>query len=107
MRQPVLVALHTSALRHHRQHDDEGRLRPEVQTDAGQGALRCDAPGYGEGQVCPSQVNIEAGKEPVAIAGILHDHIVGVDKVTSGAADQQQPGGVVDRDVRVPGQQGG
>ena len=42
--------------------------------------------------------NIEAGKEPVATAGILHDHIVGVDKITSGAADQQQPGGVVERD---------
>lgn len=57
VRRPVLVALHTSALHHHRQHDDEGRLLlPEVQTDAGQGALRGDAPGYGEGQVCPSPV---------------------------------------------------
>ena len=35
--------------------------------------------------------NIDDGKEPVATAGILHHHIVEVDKVSIGAADQQQP----------------
>ena len=49
--------------------------------------------------------NIDDGKEPVATAGILNDHIVEVDKVSIGAADQQQPGGVVD--ASVPGQHGG
>ena len=60
-------------------------LLPEVHTDAGQEALRGDVPGHGGGSGVSIGGNIEAGKEPVATAGNLHDHIVGVDSLQWGS----------------------
>ena len=97
-------------LHHRRQHDYEGRLLlhvPEVHSHAEQGAIRGDVPVHERGSVASIAGNIEGGKEPVATAGDLHDHLVGVDEVSGGAADQEHPGVVVGGDVLVPGQNSG
>ena len=47
--------------------------------------LRGDVPGHGGGSGVSIGGNIEAGKEPVATAGNLHDHIVGVDSLQWGS----------------------